>query len=156
MVPLTAAFGWTVDSRHKGDARLQRALVETQDAVVDGCGQFTEQRGIEAEPSAQLEGASQDPLSQRDALGRDVVDDVRRSLGHAPAQARRAEAAPLATQSDHVRLGALLTDKQSGASTKHSAIEEAFEFLLDEVGQRCRGEPLLDSSVESLEVVADE
>ena len=43
----------------------QRELVEARDAVVDGCGQLTQQRSIETEPSAQLEGVGEDSLSQR-------------------------------------------------------------------------------------------
>ena len=153
---LGAAFGLTGASWHEGDARLQRALVEAQDAVIDGCGQLTQQLGIEAEPSAQLEGTGEDPLPQRYASGQHMVDHVGRALRHAPAQARRTEAAPFAAEGDHFHLRALLTNQQSGASAQHSTIEEALELLLDEVGQRCRGEAFLDGAVEGLEVVAND
>ena len=57
------------------------------------------QHGLCGQQQAQRDGQRQDPLPNRH-MGNDVVQQVRRRLRHAPRAARRAKAAPLATEGD--------------------------------------------------------
>jgi hypothetical protein len=51
-----------VDCLNGSDALAQRALVEAEQRVVDDSTEFAQELGIEAEPSAQLEGKGEHPL----------------------------------------------------------------------------------------------
>jgi len=64
-----------------------------------------------------------------------VVDQVHRSLRHAPRAARRAKAAPLATEGDQLVVAAVAAAQSQEAVREDAALQERVELVLDELRQ---------------------
>jgi hypothetical protein len=85
----------------------------------------------------------EDPLPHGD-IREDVVHEVRRALGHPPAAATGAEAAPLAGERDQPLGPAGVAPEPGEAAGKEAAAQERIELRLDEprqpltVAQACR------------------
>jgi hypothetical protein len=74
------------------------------------------------------------PLAYGD-VGQDVVDQFRRTGGHAPAATARTKPAPF-TGKGHQRLGVTTIALKTGKTpSPHSTVQEAAELLLEERGQ---------------------
>ena len=71
-----------------------------------------------------------------------MVYQVRRRLRHAPGAARRAKAAPLATEGDELVVPAVAAAQPQEAVGQDAAFEKRIELLFDELGQTCPGLPL--------------
>ncbi|MBK8763788.1 MAG: hypothetical protein IPM01_03835 [Burkholderiaceae bacterium] len=76
-------------------------------------------------------------------MGDDVVDQVRRRLCHAPRAARRAKAAPLATEGDELVVAAVAAAQSQEAVREDAALQERVELVLHELRQVGPGGRLL-------------
>jgi hypothetical protein len=76
-------------------------------------------------------------------MGDDVVDQVRRRLFLAPRAARRAKAAPLATEGDELVVAAVAAVQSQEAVREDAALQERVELVLDagwhlRIAQSCK------------------
>lgn len=65
----------------------------------------------------------------------DVIDQMRRSLRHAPGRARRAEAAPLAAEGDELFAAAVTAAQAQEAVSQDAALQKGIELVVHELMQ---------------------
>jgi len=88
---------------------------------------------IPGEPITKLEGKAQHPLPNW-GVREDVVDEMRRTLGHPAAAAARAEASTLAGKRDRTISAAPRTPKPGKPMREHAAANESLKLALHEQG----------------------
>ena len=81
-----------------------------------------------------------------------MVDEIERGLGHATAQTRGTEAAPVTAEGHQPALAAVLAGEHGEASAEQTTVEIALELAPYELGQRGRGEAVLYGGVERLQI----
>ena len=98
---------------------------------------------------------AQDPLTHRH-IGKDVIDQMRRSLRHASAATPRTEPAALAREGDQSIQPAAGTPKAGEAASQTAAPQEVTKLLLDKLRKPLAIPQRRGLGVEGLEVVPDD
>ena len=110
---------------------------------------------IPSKPIAELEGKTQHPLTNRRAR-ENVVDEMRRTLGHPAAAAARAEASTLAGKRDQTISTAPRTPKPGKPVREDAAANESLKLALHEQGGAALVLTSIELPEEGLKVVADD
>jgi hypothetical protein len=110
---------------------------------------------IPGESIAKLEGKAQHPLTNRRSR-ENVVDEMRRTLGHPAAAAARAEASTLAGKRDQTISTAPRTPKPGKPVREDAAANESLKLALHEQGGAALVLTSIELPEEGLKVVADD
>ena len=100
------------------------------DAAVDDTEHTGHDLRVAGEQEAQRKRDAQHPLAHR-LLGKDLIDQQRGALRHAPRAAARAEAAPLAAEHDQVLGMATVATHPQETMLETTTLEVVLELPLD-------------------------
>jgi len=126
-----------VKRRDRGEPvlMLDRAAYVLKERSGEALRDRGEELAVVAEADGQGPREGEDPLAVADRR-QNVVHEERGSLGHAPAHARRAEAAALAREGHPQLVAAAAARRPHEALREVAAHGEAAQLALDEVGER--------------------